>query len=134
SSMPPQRHTAAPGPAGYSVPQRTHRRPLTCSIMLLRSFREEAQSSSSSSRFSRATRTASTTKAEKVQSRPRMASSTASLMSLGKRMLLLVVGGILGILNLRVMHYISPYFYMTKRIAIFSLFDILQMKDKRSSN
>ena len=55
----------------------------------------------SSARFSRATRTASTTKAEKVQSLPRMASSTWEMTSLGNRMDLLVVGGTAGILNLR---------------------------------
>ena len=49
-------------------------------------------------------RTASTTKAEKVQSLPTMAFSTCSITSLGKRMDLFVVAGILGILNLLIIH------------------------------
>ena len=59
-------------------------------------------SSSSSRRLSRATRTASTTKAEKVQSLPRMVSSTSDITSTGKRMLLGSVAGILGILNFHI--------------------------------
>lgn len=50
-------------------------------------------------RFSRATLTASTTNAEKVQFFPLIAASTWKIRSLGKRIDLLVVGGIDGILN-----------------------------------
>ena len=49
-----------------------------------------------SSKFSSAHRTASTTKAVKVQSLPWIWASTCSITSLGKRMLLLVVGGTAG--------------------------------------
>ena len=55
--------------------------------------------SSSSRRLSRATRTASTTKAEKVQSFPRMTSSTSAITSTGNRILFGSVAGMLGILN-----------------------------------
>lgn len=48
---------------------------------------------------SNAARTAEITKAEKVQSLPFMASSTLAIMSLGKRMVLFVVGGTDGILK-----------------------------------
>ena len=51
------------------------------------------------SKFSKATRTASITKAENVQFCPLMAFSTCSITSLGKRIHLLVVGGIEGILK-----------------------------------
>ena len=54
----------------------------------------------SSSRSSNAIRTAAMTNAEKVQSSPWMACSTASTTSEGKRMVLLTVGGVFGILNL----------------------------------
>ena len=50
-----------------------------------------------SSKFSKAMRTASTTKAEKVQSVSRMAVSTCSITSLGKRTDLLVLVGAFGI-------------------------------------
>ena len=53
-----------------------------------------------SSRSSSAWRTAAMTNAEKLQSLPRMASSTCKITSLGKRMVLFVVGGMDGILNL----------------------------------
>ncbi len=53
-----------------------------------------------SSIFSNAARTAAMTKAENVQSFPWMAVSTCSITSLGKRMVLFVVGGIDGILKL----------------------------------
>ena len=65
---------------------------------------------SSSWRFSRATRTASTTKAEKVQSLPRIAFSTCSTTSLGKRMLLFVVEGTLGILNFLTVRHLTIQF------------------------
>ena len=44
------------------------------------------------------------TKAEKVQFLPEIAFSTSSIISLGNRMVLLVVGGIAGILNLLIRH------------------------------
>lgn len=50
-------------------------------------------------RSSSAARTAAMTKAEKVQSFPRMASSTCSMTSFGNRTVLLVVGGTDGNLN-----------------------------------
>ncbi len=50
-----------------------------------------------SSNSSKAARTAAITKAEKVQSFPRMASSTCSITSFGNRMVLLVVSGMEGI-------------------------------------
>lgn len=58
---------------------------------------------SSSLRLSSATRTASTTNAENVQSRPRIDSSTSSIISSGNRMLLFVECGVMGILNFRMM-------------------------------
>ena len=48
---------------------------------------------------SRAARTAAITKAENVQSLPLIAFSTSSTTSVGKRIVLLVVGGVVGILN-----------------------------------
>ena len=53
----------------------------------------------SSFKFSNIILTAAMTKAEKVQFFPWMAASTFSMTSFGKRMVLLVVGGIEGILN-----------------------------------
>ena len=61
-------------------------------------------SSSCSFRLSSAQRTALTTKAEKVQSCPRMASSTSSTIVTGNRTDLFTEIGILGILNLSIIH------------------------------
>ena len=69
------------------------------------------------SRFSNAERTAAMTKAEKVQSFPVIVASTFSMTSFGKRMVLFVVGGIDGILNLSI--NIPLFFSIFYRVSIF---------------
>ena len=83
--------------------------------------------SRSSSKFSRATLTASTTKAVKVQDLPDIAFSTSSITSLGKRMLLVVVGGTDGILNFR--NNITPLLsnIVYKKRYILCIANVLQM-------
>lgn len=57
-----------------------------------------------SSRSSIAALTAAITNAEKLQSFPQITFSVLSIKSLGKRMVLLVVGGTVGILNFDIAH------------------------------
>lgn len=75
--------------------------------------------SSDSFRSSKAFLTAAMTNAEKVQEVPRMAFSTSSTTSLGKRTVLLVVGDAEGILNLLIVssQYNLYYkYYISKKM------------------
>lgn len=76
-------------------------------------YREESFAISSN-----AARTAAITKAEKVHSLPLMAFSTASTTSLGKRMVLLVVGGVVGILKQPII-YPSQYNCIAFSVSVF---------------
>ena len=76
----------------------------------------------SSSRFFKAIRTASITHAEEVQSFSRMTSSISAIKLLGNRMVLLVVAGMVGILNIHTFLYNSVFLIFYKIILNKSAF------------